>query len=224
MTEMTRKTSATGNDSMKITVSKNGPYIVTGGVPLTTEEICNDNEGYCHTWRQVKKYPLQDKYALSGAATRRTSLSATGPTQKFTLTGPNRETGYLREGTDVIRGPALTLTDNGHLCVHARFCMRAGGIWNLVSSPEIRQRGILPSGRLAPALRPARSPRQREPGSRSNRNLRSPLSLSSTPQGRAWASLDSRRHPGHICRWRAVRDPEQGHPLPVREIKKQAIL
>jgi hypothetical protein len=37
------------NDTMKITVSKNGPYIVTGSVPLTQEEICNDNEGYCRT-------------------------------------------------------------------------------------------------------------------------------------------------------------------------------
>ena len=64
MTETTRKTSEAGNGSMKITVSKNGPYIVTGGVPLTTEEICNDNEGYSNTWRPAKKYPLQDVYAL----------------------------------------------------------------------------------------------------------------------------------------------------------------
>ena len=32
---------------MKITVSKNGPFIVTGGVPLMVMEICNDNEDYC---------------------------------------------------------------------------------------------------------------------------------------------------------------------------------
>jgi len=49
MTETTRKTTEAGNDSMKITVSKFGPCIVTAGVPLTTEEICNDNEGCSHT-------------------------------------------------------------------------------------------------------------------------------------------------------------------------------
>ncbi len=49
---------------MKITVSKNGPYIVTGGVPLIQEEICNDDEGYCRTWREVKKFPVQEQYAL----------------------------------------------------------------------------------------------------------------------------------------------------------------
>jgi uncharacterized Fe-S cluster protein YjdI len=56
----------------------------------------------------------------------------------------------------VIRGPALTLADNKQLCVHARFCMRAGGIWNLVKrsdNQEARDIAIeeacnCPSGRL----------------------------------------------------------------------------
>ena len=56
----------------------------------------------------------------------------------------------------MIRGPALTLADNEHLCVHARFCMRAGGIWNLVEQSddqEARDTAIeeacnCPSGRL----------------------------------------------------------------------------
>ena len=60
MTEQIKTPSRTENDSAKITVSKNGPYIVTGGVPLTTSEICNDDEGYCRTWREVKIYPVQE--------------------------------------------------------------------------------------------------------------------------------------------------------------------
>ena len=39
----TEKTHGGPDGSMKITVSKNGPYIVTGGVPLIVAEICNDN-------------------------------------------------------------------------------------------------------------------------------------------------------------------------------------
>jgi hypothetical protein len=37
-------------------------------------------------------------------------------------------------------GPSLKLADNKHLCVHAGFCHRAGGIWNLVkfSDPQSR--------------------------------------------------------------------------------------
>ena len=53
-----------GKNSMKITVSKNGPFIVSGGVPLIQEEICNDEEGYCRNWREAKKFPVQEQYAL----------------------------------------------------------------------------------------------------------------------------------------------------------------
>lgn len=31
-----------GLNAMKVTVTKNGPYIVTGKVPLAAMEICND--------------------------------------------------------------------------------------------------------------------------------------------------------------------------------------
>jgi hypothetical protein len=36
-------------DTKRIRVSKNGPYIVSGGIPLIKKEIRNDAEGYCST-------------------------------------------------------------------------------------------------------------------------------------------------------------------------------
>ncbi len=45
-------------------MSKNGPYIVTGSIPLIKKEIRNDAEGYCSTWHDVETYPLQEQYAL----------------------------------------------------------------------------------------------------------------------------------------------------------------
>jgi CDGSH-type Zn-finger protein len=48
----------------RIRVSKNGPYIVSGGVPLIKKEIRNDSEGYCSSWHEVEIYPLQEQYAL----------------------------------------------------------------------------------------------------------------------------------------------------------------
>ena len=65
---------------MKITVTKNGPYIVTGGVPLIVAEICNDNEGYCRTWKTITRFPVQQEYARADAAIRRTSRFAMGRT------------------------------------------------------------------------------------------------------------------------------------------------
>jgi CDGSH-type Zn-finger protein len=52
------------DNSMKISVIKNGQYIVIDGVLLITSEIRNDEEGYRRSWREVKRYSVQEQYAL----------------------------------------------------------------------------------------------------------------------------------------------------------------
>jgi CDGSH-type Zn-finger protein len=157
MTEQTKKPHETKNDSMQITVSKNGPYIVTGGVPLIQEEICNDDEGYCRTWRVAKKYPVQEQYALCRCGHSQNKPFCDGTHAKINFNGTETAGNepYLRHPRS-IRGPELELLDYENLCVHARFCMRAGGIWNLTEQsdvPEakmtaIEEAGNCPSGRL----------------------------------------------------------------------------
>jgi CDGSH-type Zn-finger protein len=142
---------------MKITVSKNGPYIVTGGVPLIVAEICNDNEGYCRTWKIVNRYPVKEEYALCrcGYSENRPFCDGTHAKVRFNGTETAGSEEYLRH-PNITQGPALELTDYEDLCVHARFCMRAGGIWNLTrqsNNPEARAIAIeeacnCPSGRL----------------------------------------------------------------------------
>jgi CDGSH-type Zn-finger protein len=48
----------------RIVVSKEGPYLVTGGVPLAEQVIGTDAEGGSETWEQGKAYETQDSYAL----------------------------------------------------------------------------------------------------------------------------------------------------------------
>jgi CDGSH-type Zn-finger protein len=142
---------------MKITVSKNGPYIVTGGVPLIVAEICNDNEGYCRTWKIVNRYPVKEEYALCrcGYSENRPFCDGTHAKVRFNGSETAGNEPYLGH-PEIIRGPKLELADYHGLCVHARFCMRAGGIWNLTErsgNPEARDTAIeeasnCPSGRL----------------------------------------------------------------------------
>ncbi len=142
---------------MKVTVTKNGPYIVTGRVPLAAWEICNDDEGYCRTWREVERYPLQEQYALCrcGKSKNKPFCDATHAQIHFDGTEAGDHEPFDKTAK-IIPGPELTLADNEHLCVHARFCMRAGGIWNLVKHPEsqesrdiaIEEECNCPSGRL----------------------------------------------------------------------------
>jgi CDGSH-type Zn-finger protein len=157
MKEQMKTPSRTKDGSAKITVRKNGPYIVTGKVPLSKMEICNDVEGYCRTWREVKRYPLQEKYALCRCGQSNNKPFCDGAHAKIHFDGT--EAGDYEpfdKAAEAICGPELTLADNKHLCVHARFCMRAGGIWSLVEQSDnkeardiaIEEACNCPSGRL----------------------------------------------------------------------------
>ena len=157
MTGNNKNPSNAKGNSMKITVSKDGPYIVSGGVPLIQEEICDDKEGYCRNWREVKKFPVQEQYALCrcGHSKNKPCCDGTHATIHFEGTETAGNESYLRH-PEIIRGPELELADYEGLCVHARFCMRAGGIWNLTEQsdiPDAKNTAIeeacnCPSGRL----------------------------------------------------------------------------
>jgi CDGSH-type Zn-finger protein len=141
----------------KITVTKDGPYIVSGGIPLSEIVISNDKRGFSYQWREGIKYPLQETYSLCRC--RESKI------QPF-CDGSHVHTGF--DGTETadnkpycgrarrIKGPSLLLTDFIDICASARFCDRAGGIWNLTrhsdlprsKSIAITEAGNCPSGRL----------------------------------------------------------------------------
>lgn len=140
MTEEAKSPSKTRDSSEKITVSRNGPYIVTGKVPLTTMEICDDDQGYCRTWREVKRYPLKDKYALCRCGQSENKPFCDGTHTKIHFDGTETEDYEPFDmGAEMIYGPALTLADKKLLCAHARFCIRAGGIRSLIAKSDNRE-------------------------------------------------------------------------------------
>jgi CDGSH-type Zn-finger protein len=141
----------------RVKVTKDGPYLVTGGPALSEQMICQDAEGYCHGWRQGKSYDVPQTYTLC-----RCGLSKNKPF----CDGSHYRAGF--DGTEVadrkpfgqeskeLVGPELTLSEVPALCAEARFCQRAGDTWHLVkksSDPECRKIAIeeaseCPSGRI----------------------------------------------------------------------------
>ncbi len=141
----------------QVTVTKDGPYIVTGGLPLAKEIIVTGADGIPVKYRKGARYPHREKYSLC-----RCGQSETHPY----CDGAHRETGF--DGTetagnepyldqaDTLTGPDLILTDAEALCAVARFCDRAGGAWNLTDDSDdpkskktaIQEAGDCPAGRL----------------------------------------------------------------------------
>ncbi|MCK9356962.1 MAG: CDGSH iron-sulfur domain-containing protein [Dehalococcoidia bacterium] len=140
-----------------VKVTENGPYLVSGGVPLSEQVIGVDADGQSHGWKEGKAYPAQEKYALCrcGRSRNKPYCDGTHVKVKFDGTEVASHTPYLEQAS-ALNGPALTLTDAEDLCASARFCHRAGGTWQLTresGNSESRQTAIeeacdCPSGRL----------------------------------------------------------------------------
>ena len=54
---------ATSN-KYKIKVKFNGPYVVTGGVPLLDLTMETDEQGLSVHWKEGHHYPLEERYEL----------------------------------------------------------------------------------------------------------------------------------------------------------------
>ncbi len=151
------KNNAQKGTKYKIKVSRNGPYLVSGGVPLSEQVICTDVDGECHGWKEGKIYPVQENYALCRCGRSKNGPYCDGTHARIRFDGAETagHEKYLEQASE-IRGPDLKLTDAQDLCVGAGFCHRAGGAWKLTegsANPEARQKAIeeacdCPSGRL----------------------------------------------------------------------------
>jgi len=141
----------------KIKITKNGPYLVSGGVPLAKEVIGANAGGESVQWQPGQVYPAQAQYALCrcGHSANKPFCDGTHAKIGFDGTETASRQPYL-EQAKMMRGPTMSLTDAEGLCASARFCDPHGKVWNLVNETDnptarehfARQSCDCPSGRL----------------------------------------------------------------------------
>jgi len=140
-----------------ITVSKNGPYIVSGSVSLRLETIGVNDAGESTAWVGGKALPTSAQYALCRCGNSNKKPFCDGTHAKIGFDGTetaSREP--VMEQAQVLEGPSMQLADAEVLCAFARFCDPNGQVWNEVKDtddPKVRtqflqQVGNCPSGRL----------------------------------------------------------------------------
>jgi CDGSH-type Zn-finger protein len=141
----------------KVQIIKNGPYMVTGGLPLKKQTIGTNSAGESVKWIEGQSYPAQATYALCRCGQSAKKPFCDGSHAKVGFDGTetaSRET-YQKQA-EVTQGPTLSLADVKQLCAFARFCDPNGQVWNLVTETDnpsakryfVRQVGECPSGRL----------------------------------------------------------------------------
>ncbi len=141
---------------VKIEVTQDGPYLVSGDLPLSEQWIVTNAEGDSLEYREGKKYPAQPQCALCrcGQSGNKPFCDGTHAKVRFDGTETAGHEPYLKQA-ETIEGPTMLLTDQENLCAFARFCDPKGRIWNLVKqdSDEAREivkheAGHCPAGRL----------------------------------------------------------------------------
>jgi CDGSH-type Zn-finger protein len=146
------------NYLMKIKIINNGPYIVTGGIPLAEGSYISDDQGLSTGYSTDQELPLLEEYYLCRCGKSKNKPFCDRTHRQIPFDGAetaSREP-YSSQ-VECTEGAQMDLTDVQSLCASARFCDRAGGVWDNIrklDDPEAWQIAIdevwnCPAGRLA---------------------------------------------------------------------------
>lgn len=115
----------------KIKVSQNGPYLVSGNLPVNEEEYEFDEYGVPLKTVNVKQYPLKESFALCrcGHSQNKPFCDGTHVKIKFDGTETASKDKY-EDQAKILKGPQLILKDVPHLCAGLGFCHRGDNTWN----------------------------------------------------------------------------------------------
>ena len=143
--------------NQKVTVTKNGPYLVSGSLPMSKTISIVGSHGEPEEWKKVKQYPKQEKYSLCRCGKSQNKPYCDGTHLKVGFNGEETASKKRYEDqAEIIHGPKLDLTYAKKLCSSARFCQLSEGTWqNTKKSDDLNAKKIAiktacncPSGRL----------------------------------------------------------------------------
>ncbi|WP_455279626.1 CDGSH iron-sulfur domain-containing protein [[Eubacterium] cellulosolvens] len=141
----------------KITVTKDGPYVISGGLSFDKQIIGIGKDNEPEKWIKGKNVQSSNYYLLCRCGESLTKPFCDGIHDKVGFNGKETASKITFDSqAKVIDGPTLKLKDVYVLCAVARFCKRGEGTWELTlhsDNPEARQLAIeeacdCPAGRL----------------------------------------------------------------------------
>jgi CDGSH-type Zn-finger protein len=128
------------DQKQKIKIIKDGPYLVSGAVPLGKDVIVSDKDGFPIRWEKGEPCPVHENYSLCRCGESKNKPFCDGAHVKAGFDG--KETAdrakYI-DRAEKYTGPELELTDVEKLCAIARFCVRAGDAWTNTEKSDSKE-------------------------------------------------------------------------------------
>lgn len=121
-----------------ITIAANGPYLVSGDVPLRRRSAVVSEHGERLAWRTDATLETKDRYVLCrcGQSSNKPFCDATHASAGFDGTETAASTG-IAERSDRYDGTGVTVVDDRSVCEHAGFCgIGATNVWKMVAGTD----------------------------------------------------------------------------------------
>ena len=142
-------------ENAKIKILRDGPYIVSGNIPLSEKIIIQKNE--VNEYKEGRDLPQSDEYALCRCGQSKTAPFCDGSHIKTGFIGTETASkDNYEDRAELLKGPGIDLLDDNR-CAFARFCHKEDGrVWELTLSsddPKCKEEAIeaacdCPAGRL----------------------------------------------------------------------------
>lgn len=143
------------SEKMKIEIVKDGPYSVSGNIPLYEKKIIEEDG--LMVMKTIKKIPTDGDYMLCRCGKSKDMPFCDGLHVEAHFDGTEvAENNKYMDRAEVCVGPEIDLYDDGR-CAYARFChQKHGDVWTLTleSNDPVKKKEVIagsnqcPSGRL----------------------------------------------------------------------------
>jgi CDGSH-type Zn-finger protein len=121
----------------RIKVTKDGPYIVSGNIPLAEEYVVPGADGEPARWEKGPSLPHAETYSLCrcGATKHPPFCDRSHTAARFAGAETAGREDYLEQAEKTV-GPGVDLTWSAEVCAEACFCHRGKGAWDYAEQSD----------------------------------------------------------------------------------------
>jgi CDGSH-type Zn-finger protein len=120
-----------------ITVSENGPFLVTGEPPLARRRPVESSEGEPLAWATTSQLETKDRYALCRCGGSDNKPFCDGTHARDGFEADDGDPGRYADRADELGGQGITVHDDRSICEHAGFCgNQVTNVWDAVADTD----------------------------------------------------------------------------------------